>query len=367
MTVYPVILCGGSGTRLWPASRKDRPKQFLKLTGDGSLLQDTVRRALRVTGAAAENVIAVTLEEFADETGRQIAAVAPAAARRVLREPEARGTAPAVACALAHLEKTADENALLWVLPSDHHIRDEGALAAAFRQARAAADAGYIAALGIPPTRAETAYGWLRPGLPLPVGGARKAAAFIEKPDAATAQSLVEGGAHLWNSGMILARAGVLGADYARLAPACLAAARAAPLSRTLYAALKDSSLDRAILEKSGRVAVVPCDPGWSDIGAWDGLWEISAKEADGNAVAGDAVVANTKNCLIRAHNKRLVACTGVEDLVIVDTHDALLVARRGDDASMRALADKLAEAGRTEIILTTIGGRDEKKRKAVA
>jgi mannose-1-phosphate guanylyltransferase/mannose-6-phosphate isomerase len=361
--VIPVILCGGSGTRLWPMSREDRPKQFLRLTGDDSLLQSTLRRALRA--APARHVVTVTLEEFAGDVAAQYAGVDPAALNHLLCEPAARGTAAAVAFAATHVARVFGRGAVMMVLHADHHIGDEEALSRVIDLAAGAARAGHIMTLGIRPTRPETGYGYIRVGAALEESNVYKVSSFIEKPAAAAAKSYLETGDYLWNSGIFLFAAGAVLEEYARHAPAVLHHIGGTPLAGH-YMALPRESFDRAILEKSSRVAVVPCDPAWSDIGTWSNLWDVRGKDGDGNAVAGDAVCARTRNCLVQSQG-RLIACAGVEDLVIIDTGDAILIANRKDSEALPALTEMLRKAGRAEIETAKAALRPGSKRKTVA
>jgi mannose-1-phosphate guanylyltransferase/mannose-6-phosphate isomerase len=343
--IIPVILCGGSGTRLWPASREGAPKQFLRLVDERTLLQNTALRALEISGASAGDVVTVTIDALAPAVQAQLAAVDPAATLHILREPEAKNTAAAIACAALYARAVFGD-AMLWVLPSDHHIGDEGAMKAAFARALGAASLGRLVTFGISPTRAETGYGYIRAGDALG-GGAHAVDAFVEKPDAETARRYVASGGYLWNSGMFLFGADVLLEEFAAHAPEVLRHARAAMAAGVAldapapgpYSLIPETPFDKAVMEKSTRVAVVPCDPDWSDIGSWESLWELRRKDARGNAVAGRAIAHDTRNCLIQSEGTRLVACSGVEDLVIVDSGDTLLIARRPLGEALRALA----------------------------
>lgn len=356
--IIPVILCGGAGTRLWPASREHHPKQFLPLIDDMSLLQNTLLRALRVTGARAENVITVTHRALADQVRAQLSFVAAGAAQHILAEPSARNTAAAVAYAAAYAQRSFSEDALLWILPADHYIGDEDAMRAAVAEARRVAEDGQLVTFGISPTRAETGYGYLRRGPALnETGTACRAEAFVEKPDAETAARYLTEGNYLWNSGMFLFAADTLLAEYMTFAPDILSqvflamdcADHPARADRDYYAAIPEAPFDKAVMEKSGRVAVIPCNPAWSDIGSWESLWEIGKKDRAGNVIAGNAVCADTRDCLIHAQ-KRLVTCAGVENIVVVDTGDAILIANRSDGEAMRALVRTLKGGGYAEI-----------------
>jgi mannose-1-phosphate guanylyltransferase/mannose-6-phosphate isomerase len=381
-TIVPVILCGGSGTRLWPASRENRPKQFLKLMDDKSLLQNTVLRAMRVSGAPAANIVTVTLEAFADDVAEQMKSIDPAAARHILREPGARNTAAAVAYAGAYVEQMFGKDAVLWVLPADHHMGDEEALGASFRAALTAVNDGCLATFGIKPTRPETGYGYIRLGAARGDEAVHAVDAFVEKPNLAIAKTYVEAGNYLWNSGMFLFTAEALLQEYGAHAAGILSGARESMMEGktpqhahpAIYMAIEETPFDIAIMEKSSRVAVAPCDPAWSDIGAWESLWEIRPKDAGGNVAEGDVLTQDTKNCFIQSGGNRLIACAGVENLVIVDTGDAILIADRSNSDSLRALVKTLKKTGRAEIALPEFEepvaqgiGTDENKLKTAA
>jgi mannose-1-phosphate guanylyltransferase/mannose-6-phosphate isomerase len=355
--VIPVILCGGSGTRLWPASREQHPKQFLPLVDKLSLLQNTVMRALRVSGAKSKDLVTVTHEALASQVRAQLLAISPAAAQHVLCEPSSRNTAAAVAYAAAYISRVFGKDALMWVLPSDHHVGDEDAMAAAFGHASAAAGNGFLATFGIRPARPETGYGYIRRGAPLSGNTGYHAEAFVEKPTAATAAGYISAGNYLWNSGMFLFRTETLLNEYRSLAPEILKKVHVAmdravhptEADRDHYKTIEEIPFDKAIMEKSSRVAVIPCDPLWSDIGSWESLWEIGRKDSDGNVIAGNAVCQDTRDCLIHAQ-KRLITCAGLENMVVIDTGDAVLVANRSDGDAMRSLVKTLKREGYAEI-----------------
>ena len=311
--IRPVILSGGAGTRLWPLSRAGRPKQFLALTGAESLLKATARRAAAwgapIVVAGREQALAVRAE-------------VPDA--RLVLEPCPRGTAAAVA--LAALEAAPGE--LLLVMPSDHHIEDEAALRAAVATAAPLARDGWLVTFGIAPDRAETGYGYIRRGEPL-AAGAYRAERFAEKPDRATAQAWLAEGGWDWNSGLFLfEREALLDALRAH-APQVLAAVEGD------FAAAPSASIDTAVMEKAGKVAVVPAAMGWSDIGSWEALHSLGPLDGDGNLLAGDVVAPGSRDCLVRSDGPAVVAL-GVEGLVIVATERAVLVVPRGESQRVR-------------------------------
>jgi len=341
--ITPVILTGGSGTRLWPMSRSARPKQFLKLTGDTTLLEQTIARVtgtgfsepLLVGGAAQEDVL-------------QLLAGSDAA---IILEPEARNTAPAIA--LAALVLPPDTPML--VMPSDHVIADVAAFEAAVTQAAALAAQGWLVTFGITPTGPETGYGYIQQGEALDAGGFR-AARFVEKPDRETAQGFLSDGGYHWNGGIFLFTAGRYLEELENHAPEIVAAARAAfdaghrdgAVHRPEASAFADApstSIDYAVMEKAQQVAVVPVSMGWSDVGSWDALHEITAKDEGGNALSGDVLAIDTANNLIRSDGPKVTAI-GVEDLIIVATKDAVLVMPRGESQRVKEIVDRLKAEG---------------------
>lgn len=358
-TIVPVILCGGSGTRLWPVSREGLPKQFLRLIGSGTLLQETAERALRVTGAPESHVVTVTLDALRPEVARQLAALDPAMARHVIGEPSARNTAAAVALAARYVEKAFGPEACLWILAADHYMGDEAALGEGFRAALAAARDGYLSTFGITPTRPETGYGYIRVGGALDTApSARAIDRFVEKPDRATAQSYLDSGAYLWNSGMFLFRADAVLRNFAAHAPEILSLVDKAmkngddegrSVCADTYNTIPEVPFDTAIMEKTDRAAVVPCDPAWSDIGSFESLWEIRDRDANGNVLDGLVAAHDSRDCLVMAQD-RLVACVGVKDLVIAETGDCVLVADRRNSDALKVLVKALKKSGRPEI-----------------
>lgn len=360
-TIVPVILCGGSGTRLWPISREKLPKQFLSLTGGGTLLQNTAERALRIAGTAESRVMAVTLEALRDEVAGQLEALSSEMGRNILGEPSARNTAAAVVYAALYAAQRFGNDAYLWVLPSDHHIGDDAALAQAFRAAIEAAQQDYLVTFGIKPTRPETGYGYIRIGEALNGGGALHARAFVEKPSLDVARSYLESGDYLWNSGMFLFRVGAVLENYRTHAPDILdqveqalsVAPSADRVDADLYGQVAEQPFDKAIMEKSPRVAVVPCDPAWSDIGGFESLWEIREKDKNGNVLEGPVDTEDSRNCLVLAQD-RLVTCVGLEDLVIAETGDSILVADRRNGDALRTLVKRLKANKRPEVSTPT-------------
>lgn len=352
--IVPVIFSGGTGTRLWPLSREGYPKQFWPLAAPRTMLQETAARA-QGAGFAPPMIVCGEAHRFL--VAEQLRAAGFDDARIVL-EPAARNSAAAIAAA-AVLVGEDQPDAVLWIMAADAAITDVAALLAALLPATAAARAGRIATFGIRPTRPETGYGYIEAGPALPgADGAQAVARFLEKPDAATAAALVEGGRHLWNSGMFVATARTLLAELAHHAPDVLDAVRGAVADATrdlgfvrLGAGFADApsiSVDHAVMERTALAAVVPCDPGWSDVGSWDALWDIAAKDAGGNATTGPVATLGARNCFVRSEGI-LTAVVGLEDVVLVVTDDAVLACHRNQAQDVKKIVEKLKAEGRKE------------------
>jgi len=330
--ITPVILSGGAGTRLWPLSRLDRLKPHVALTGGHTMLQET---ALRVADAERfAPPLLVTGEDQAGESAGQLhdLGITPT----LVVEPCPRGTAAAIALAAARAP-----DALLLVMPSDHVIADAAAFRAAVEAAVPLAEDGWLVTFGIPPERAETGYGYVRAGEAL--GAGHRAAAFIEKPPRALAERFVAEGGHLWNAGIFLFRADAFLAALETHAPEVGEAVRSG--SDEAFAALASSSIDRALLEKSDRVAVVPGEMGWSDVGSWEALWSLGPRDAAGNVLSGDVVAPSSTGSLIRSDGPVVVALD-VHDLVVVATERAVLVVPRGQSQRVKEAIDALHARG---------------------
>ena len=346
--ITPVILSGGSGTRLWPMSRAAKPKQLLALTSSDSMLQLTARRS--ADAARFDRPIVVGNARHAELIEEQLEAISLPAASLVL-EPAGRNTAPAIA--LAALLTAPD--AILLVMPSDHVIQDVPAFRAAIDAAVPLVEEGWLVTFGITPTAPDTGYGYIRRGEAL-APGIERVERFVEKPDRATAEAYLAEGCYSWNGGIFLFRADTYLAELGRHAPEMLASveesvAKGVREGRRVYpdeaafTAAPSDSIDYAVMEKAVRVAVVPVDMGWSDVGSWDALHEIAPRDEAGNAQQGEVVAIDTANCLIRSDGP-LVAAIGVKDLIVIATGDAVLVMPRGSSQDVKRAIEKLKATG---------------------
>jgi mannose-1-phosphate guanylyltransferase/mannose-6-phosphate isomerase len=343
--IIPLIMCGGAGTRLWPASREVHPKQFLQLFGPRSTFQDTL---LRVSDAALfERPVVITNTAYRFMVLEQLAEIGLEA--DIVLEPMRRDSGPAIAAGAA-FARMRDSEAIVLALAADHVVRDIDAFLVACRQGLAAAEAGSIVTFGVQPERAATEYGYISPGEAIS-GEVRNVARFVEKPDLKTAAEYVKAG-YLWNSGNFMFRASVLLEEYRNVDPDSVQAVtdsvtRAGrdlgfvTLDPDAFGSAKAISIDYAVMEKTKRAAVVPVACGWSDVGSWRAVWELSDKDAQGNAAQGAAVFEDSRNCNVST-DRALVALEGVDDLVIVATQDAVLVSRQEDANGLKRLVAKL-------------------------
>jgi mannose-1-phosphate guanylyltransferase / mannose-6-phosphate isomerase len=362
MNLQPVILCGGAGTRLWPLSREQYPKQLLALGGRETMLQATLHRLDTSLVSAKRKLLApivVANEEYRFITAEQLrqAALAPAA---LVLEPVGRNTAPALTlAALAALEAGADP--VLVVMPADHVVENVEAFRAAVARGAEHAEQGKIVTFGVVPTGAETAYGYIRAGARLKGEDAYEIAAFAEKPDAATAQKYIASGGYYWNAGIFMLRASVwqerIGAARPDILKACRAAFAARSrdhdflrVERKMFEECPTDSIDYAVMEKlgPGLGVMMPLSAGWSDVGAWDALWRIGTKDEHGNVLQGDVMALETRDTLAISQS-RLVACIGLKDAVIVETPDAVLAADKAHIQQVKEIVARLKRDARPE------------------
>ncbi len=362
--LLPVVLSGGSGTRLWPVSREKHPKQLQPLLGGESLLQETLRR---LQGLPLGTPIIVSNREYRFVTAEQLRQLG-LAKWTLLLEPAGRNTAPALTAAALYASRDGSDPVLL-ATPADHHVRNAEAFRQAVLRGLPEAEAGAVVTFGIIPDRPETGYGYIEARADGSEAAVRVLRAFAEKPDLATAQAYLAGGQHLWNSGIFMLRASVWLKAIGHFAPAILAACRKAvagatddgdfvPLDAAAFAESPADSIDYAVMEKLPGATdlaipcrVVPLDVGWSDVGAWDALWQAIDRDADGNAVTGDVWMEDSHGNLVIAEHG-LVACIGCEDMVIVDTADAVLIAPKARTQEVRRIVSRLKAAGRSEVDL---------------
>jgi mannose-1-phosphate guanylyltransferase/mannose-6-phosphate isomerase len=356
-TIVPVILSGGSGTRLWPVSRESFPKQLWPLLSARSLLQDT---ALRGQGPGFAAPVVVCNEEHRFLIAEQLREVGIANAR-ILLEPVGRNSAPAIAAA-AVLVAEDDPDAVLWMMAADASIADTGALLEALGNAAVAARAGKIVTFGMKPTAPETGYGYIEIGAELPgAPGVHKVARFVEKPDAETAARLSTDRRHLWNSGMFVFTASTLLREMEQHAPDVLPPVREAVAGRRVdldfirlavepFRACPSISLDYAVAERTTQAAVVPANIGWSDVGSWSALWDLGQKDANGNVAIGDVLLESSQDCYVRSDGM-LTAVVGLKDAVVVVTDDVALAMHRDMAQDVKKVVDRLKAAGRHQAV----------------
>jgi mannose-1-phosphate guanylyltransferase / mannose-6-phosphate isomerase len=362
MQILPVILSGGSGTRLWPLSREQYPKQLLPLVGDESMLQATVRRLDGLPSAS--DPLVICNEEHRFVVAEQVRRLNRHGS--ILLEPVGRNTAPALTLAALWARRIGQDPVLV-VMPADHVILDGELFRDAVRRAAALADAGMAVTFGITPDSPETGYGYIQQGVAVAGdSGAFDLSRFVEKPDSPTAQSYLDSGDYLWNSGLFVMKASVWLAAIGACRPDILAACDQAlsganadgdfvRVASDLFAACPSDSIDYAVMEKLTvnrpglpRAAVIPLSAGWSDVGAWDSLWQVLPKDESGNAFRGDVMLHDTHDTLAFSES-RLVACVGVRDLVIVETPDAILVSHKERTQEVKRIAERLKRESRSE------------------
>ncbi|MEK6771906.1 MAG: mannose-1-phosphate guanylyltransferase/mannose-6-phosphate isomerase [Pseudomonadota bacterium] len=374
--IQPVILSGGSGTRLWPLSREHYPKQLLPLYGNETLLQQTVMRIGNLKGARPP--IVVCNEEHRFLIGEQLLEIGVKPASLIL-EPAGRNTAPALTLAALSLPEE-DRKTVLLVMPADHVIRDNDAFLAAVSVGASMAEQGYLVTFGIVPTSPETGYGYIKLGAPLsaqssvlspqsPAFDPQSSAlsphdivAFVEKPNLETAESYLSSGGYLWNSGMFMLRADLWLTELGLFQPDILQCCEHAigegrrdgdfhRVGREPFLACPGNSIDYAVMEKTDKAMVVPLDAGWSDIGAWPAIWEISDQDENGNVMRGDVLAHDTKDSYLLAQH-RLLATVGIKDLIVAETADAVLVVHKDKAQDVKAIVNLLKQQKRTESLM---------------
>ncbi|MBK8400064.1 mannose-1-phosphate guanylyltransferase/mannose-6-phosphate isomerase [Propionivibrio sp.] len=363
MLIQPVVLSGGSGTRLWPLSREKYPKQLLPLIGEDSLLQATVRRVEGIAGVQLAPPMIVCNEEYRFVIAEQMRLMGKKG--DIVLEPIGRNTAPALTlAALAAMRDGGDP--ILLVMPADHVILDTPAFQSVVRQGAALADDGAVVTFGITPDSPETGYGYIQTGPASGQGDAFRIARFVEKPDHATAQAYLDDGTYLWNSGLFMMRASVWLAAIEACRSDILKACRTAwdqgssdgeflRVDPQAFAQCPADSIDYAVMERiaAGGFAlpsgmVIPLSAGWSDVGAWDALWKVLPKDSDGNVLQGDVLLHDCRNTLAMSAG-RLLACIGVDDLVVVETPDAVLISHKDKTQEVKKIVDRLKSEGRSE------------------
>ncbi|CAM8664014.1 {ManC} Mannose-1-phosphate guanylyltransferase [Comamonadaceae bacterium] len=367
MLIQPVVLSGGSGTRLWPLSREKYPKQLLPLIGEDSLLQATVRRVEGIAGVELAAPMVVCNEEYRFVIAEQMRLMGKPGT--VVLEPLGRNTAPALTIA-AHAAIKNGADPVLLVMPADHVIMDGAAFRVAVVKGAQLAQAGAVVTFGITPDAPETGYGYIQSGAAFGEDGAKQIARFVEKPDLQTAQAYLDEGTYSWNSGLFMMKASVWLAAMERCRPdiaqACATAwseGRAdgefVRVGKEAFSACPSDSIDYAVMERlagqGGAVleglptgVVIPLSAGWSDVGAWEALWNVLPKDDAGNVAQGDVLMQDSRNTLALSEG-RLIACVGVDDLIVVETADAILVAHKNKTQDVKKIVDRLKQAGRSE------------------
>jgi len=355
MTLHPVILAGGIGSRLWPRSRRNHPKQLSTFFGDHSMLQSTALRAAAVQGAT--NPIVVCGIRHEDEVYQQLADIDCVPGQMVV-EPMGRNTAPAIAA----VAMTVDPDDLLLVLPADHVIGDVQAFVSSVTNSIDAAGKGMLVTFGIPPTGPATEYGYIERGPSIdPESKVHSVIKFVEKPGADLAQKYVASGDFSWNAGMFLMKASTYLSELHTSRPAIAEAVRSAVdkadtsragrigLDAEAFSSCPSESIDYAVMEGTDKAAVTDLEAGWSDIGSWEAMWDLAPKDSDGNHVSGSAYLQGVSNSLIKVGD-RPVAIIGLNDIVVVDTGDALLIAAKGQVQAVKTIVDRLEADGRPEV-----------------
>ena len=348
LKIYPVLLAGGTGSRLWPISRELYPKQLVNLVGADSLVQSTIKRIL--PDLEAERVRIVCGEEHYFEIARHLEEIGVSSDGKIITEPCGRNTAPAILLAALNILKT-EKDAILLIFPSDHVIKDTDTFRERLKKAVALAKKNLIVTFGIKPSSPETGYGYIE-GSKAVSGGALVVKRFVEKPDEKTALQYVKAGNFFWNSGMFAFKASVLIKEFATYEPHLLKAMKQivskGKATYDKYSALPDVSIDYAIMEKTKKCVVLPSDFGWSDIGSWKSLYDFLPKGENNNVVEGDVILQETRNCFIRGNN-RLIVANDLEGIVVVETPDTVFVSELHSSKNVKSIVSELKKQGRKE------------------
>jgi mannose-1-phosphate guanylyltransferase/mannose-6-phosphate isomerase len=351
--IIPVILCGGSGTRLWPLSQSQKPKQLLPIVNTTTLLHDTLARIQECLDTSLSNIITITTEDLSAEIVKQLKNFDEDCANHVLSEPSSKNTATAIAYASLYAKNTFGQNAILWIIPSDHYIDDHKGLRSILEISSKNLPSNGILTFGITPTHPETGYGYIEtPNTTHKDNSIQKVKNFTEKPNVETAQQYIEAGQHLWNSGMFLARVETIINEYTKHCLPLLSKLDDALNSKTKLneAYKKNSSLsfDKAIMEKTSNAYVMPCDIGWSDIGSWQNIWDIKSKDVQGNVLKGDIHIEDTEDCLIHS-NSLTIAAIGLKDIAIIENENGILVADKKKSAALQKFLRSFTSEKRKE------------------
>ena len=344
MQIIPIILCGGSGTRLWPKSQDQQPKQFMKLFSDNTLLQDTIKRAIDVTGTSPDACVTVTYAPLADIVKKQVNAIHPALSQHILSEPYRRNTGAAIAFAAQYVMDRFGEDAYIVSFPSDHYIQDHDKLKSAIQTAVKTAENGYLVSIGIVPSRPEPGYGYIRMNKAEELNGCYGVDQFIEKPPMKQAFQMVEDGHYLWSTAIHIFKASTVLERYKEHAPEIIEKLAQGKIDGDYQNAFKNMpnvSFEDSVLKKTTQIATIPGAFNWSDIGTWNSIWELENKDTSGNVLQGDVHTHNTANCLIQSSHKK-IATVSVQDLIIIDSPDALLIAHKDDNDGLRQVVGKI-------------------------
>ncbi len=367
MKIYPVIMAGGSGTRLWPLSRELYPKQLLELTSDKTMLQDTISRLQDIEGIMPPIIICNENHRFMVAEQMRSMGVDPLS---VILEPVGRNTAPAVAIG-AVCSMSGGDDSLVLVLPADHFIENIGVFQSTVAAGAVFADKGFLITFGIVPQSPETGYGYIKKGEILDSGlhkigiNAVKVDKFVEKPDFETAKKYLESGEYFWNSGIFLFKSRVVLDELKKFTPEIFHASKEAfekgkkdldffRLDSASFEACPSDSIDYAVMEKTEKAAMIPFDGGWNDLGSWEALWQVGKKDDNGNVILGDVLLHDVKNSYFHA-NKRLIAAVGMENHIVVETADAILISSRNKVQKVKKIVEILKKAKRSETISHTI------------